>query len=91
MNNELAFVHGFVKCSIHFLGFRAKRTPMILTDAVSYCTSAVGLGDIIVPNTTEANRDVQKYMKKLYLKTAWIGIFARKHDPQWTIGNESQL
>ena len=74
-----------------FLGFTAKRTPMISTDAVSYCTSAVGISDIIVPETTVSNRYVQEYMKRFYLKTAWIGIYATKHYPQWTIGNESQF
>ena len=64
---------------------------MISTDAVSYCTNHVGLADIIVPKTTEANKDVQEYMKGLHLKTAWIGIYAKEHDPQWIIANESQF
>ena len=72
-----------------FLGLIAKRKPMISADAVSYCISAMGSTDIIIPDSAEANRDVQKYMKELYLKTAWIGIFAISHDPKWIIANES--
>ena len=63
---------------------------MTATEASSYCSSVMaGFVDIIAPNTTEANRDVQNYMQKVHLEAAWIGIYARKHDPQWIRANES--
>ena len=64
---------------------------MTLTEAISYCNSGVvGLVHLIAPNNADANRDVLKFMRKVHLGVAWIGIFATEHDPKFIIANESR-
>ena len=77
------------------LDYIGKKEPVKLTEAVAYCTGSRDTAllvhkHIVTPNTAEANINVQQYMKKLNLGTAWIGISASKHSPRWIVGNEGQ-